>query len=98
MPGHGAIFDLALEAVAYDKLKSLTPLVDEPRYFREIMAAISVTEDDECATGLLDSFAQRTSVSLDARMYNACAMQLGNVDGVIGGAIVRDHHLACQFS
>src|SRR5437667_9470697 len=55
VPRHGAIFDFAVETVANNKFVTFTPLGHKPGYLGEVMAAIGVTQDDECAARFFDS-------------------------------------------
>src|SRR6516162_1170793 len=50
MPAHSPLFDLTPEPVAHHKLVALAPLGHEAGYFREIVAAVGITQDNELAS------------------------------------------------
>src|SRR6266851_937648 len=74
VPGHGALFDLAQETVADDEVVSGTPLLDEAGDFREIVTAVGVAENDECAASLGNAAAKGAAVSLNVGVDDSCSM------------------------
>src|SRR5437867_635766 len=71
-----------------------SPLDHELWYFREVIAVVCITHDDELATGLFDSSPQRISVPFDLGMDDPCAVLLGKLNRSVGRPVIGYDNLA----
>src|SRR6266478_1763809 len=94
MPGHGAVFDLALEAIPDHEFITFAPFGDEAGRFRKVVAPIGVAQNNKFAMSFFDALAQCAAVALYGGVDNARAVALGDVNRGIAGAIVGNDYLA----
>ena len=92
--GHCSFLNFALKTIADDEFVSFAPFAHEARNFREIVAAIRVTHDDEFAAGVFNAFAQCAAVAFQYCAHDPSAVLLRDCHRSVAGTVVSHHNFS----
>ena len=80
MPRHRTILDFSFEAISHYEIMSISPLRDKLPNLAKVMAAVSVTKDNEIASRVLNPVAKRAPVAFHFRVDNPRTTRFGDVN------------------
>ena len=91
---HRPRLDFAAEPIAQTEVRPAAELLDEAANVREVVGIVGVAHDDELAAGLVEAAPQGVAVTFEMVRDDPRPRRLGDLDAVVGRAVIDDHHFA----
>jgi hypothetical protein len=93
---HRISFYPALKPIAHHQVVPFSELIDKREKITEIVAVVCVGHNHKFALGTFYTMPQSIPVTFLPDMYHPRTQALGNIDGVVGTAVVRHKYFSME--